>query len=152
MIYVPLHIIAVQGDECEIWNTDSEDIDEAPEDAEFLLEEHVTCSNEQRALIQWLLIFILSFQAFYHLTDRAIECLYNFIKAFLGMLGRVYSNCFEIGQAFPASLNKAHILFDHKAKFRKYVTCKRCHSICFMADCIEIQGSQRVAKTCYLFN
>ena len=129
-----------------MWNTDSED--EAPEDLEFVLEEQVACSNEQRALVRWLLIFILSFQAFYHVTDRAMECLYNFIKAFLGMLGHLCSNCVEIGKVFPASLNKARIQFDYRAKFHKYITCKRCHSICFMEDCVETRGSQKVPKTC----
>ena len=91
-------------------------------------------------MVQWLLVFLSSFQAIYHITDNAIDVLYRFLKAFFKVLG----HCFSIELSLPSTLRSG----SYVARFRKYVTCKRCHSIYHMDECLEKQGSRQIPKTC----
>lgn len=130
-----------------MWETDTEECNEFEEfPEEIILEEQDTQSNKYKTLIQWLLMFLFGFQAFYHLTDRAIEVLYRFLKAFLEVLGHLFSP--ELSRAFPASMSKSRMILGYTTKFRRYVTCKRCYCVYLMADCLETRGSRQVTKTC----
>lgn len=131
--------------EYEVWNTDSEgeDSDDLPE--EFVADEPDThCNNKYKALLQWLLIFILGFQAFHHLTDHAIEGLFKFLKVFLGVLGSLCSTCAEIGRAFPSTLSKTRKLLGCVNLSMSLVSV----AIHSLTDCIEKVGSRQAAKPC----
>ena len=130
-----------------MWNTDSESesCEDAPE--EFIVDDEAP-NDEYRSLIQWLLIFITSFQSFYHLTDHAVEGLYSFIKAFLRVLGSICSACKQLSSVMPGTLNKTRKLLGYTSKFHKYVTCKQCFSVYSLVDCVEKVGSRHVSKPC----
>ena len=107
------------------------------------------CEQDQKAvaLAKWLTTFLLFLQMKFHLAASLLSLMFNFLKLFLKVLGRFSSFVLEISKAFPTSLYQAQKqCIIHK--FQRYVTCKKCHRIYFMSDCVEGIGRYKKAKPC----
>ena len=81
------------------------------------------------ALSRWLLVFLVHLQAQFHLSDGILGALLRFLKAFR-VLGRFSSLCAGMAQNVPSSLYKlSHSYGPLRNSFRRYVVCRKCHSI-----------------------
>ena len=82
------------------------------------------------ALSRWPLVFLVHFQAQFHLSNGILGALLKFLKAFFRVLGRFSSLCAGIAQNVPSSLYKlSHTYGPLRNSFRRYVVCKKCHSV-----------------------
>ena len=123
---------------------------------EFILDE--TCTSECEvgeesedstmcALSRWLLVFLVHLQAQFHLSDGILGALLRFLKAFFRVLGRFSSLCAGITQNVPSSLYKlSHSYGPLRNSFRRYVVCKKCHSISIKI--VEGCGNHLRSKCC----
>ena len=94
----------------------------------------------------WLVKFLSHFQSLFHLSDKAMEYLIKFLAAFLLILGRFAPICLKVADQFPQSLHQFYK--GVQPTFMKYVTCRRCHRIYSMANCIEGHGIHQRGKEC----
>ena len=137
----------------EVWSeTDETDIsdnedDVPPEEFQGFDESQDRSAN---ALVGWLVRFLFLLQARFHITDRVTNHLFQFMKVFLAVLGRLYSACSGLRKLFPATLYQAQKKYHnlHLMKFSRYVVCKRCHRIYHLSECIDGRGSNQHGKTC----
>lgn len=86
-------------------------------------------------------------QALYRLSDKVIACFIKFLWAFFTVVGRFSQTCAEIAKSFPLSLYKAKKIIV-KPKIRRYVVCRKCHSLYFMKDCIFGASTAQCSKNC----
>ena len=61
-------------------------------------------SEEEDAIIQWLLIFLLRLQAKHYIPDAAVQCLVKFLYIFLRIIGRYSTTIANIASKFTISL------------------------------------------------
>jgi len=137
--------------------SDLEEVWSEEEDQTFL--ENLECEEEppsahtqlqaghskSKALAMWLLHFLLSFQAVYHISDKALAFFLKFLSVFFSVLGQFCKISAEIAGFWPSSLYQAKLCIS-KPKFRKYVVCKKCHKIYYFSECIEGSRSAPSSK------
>lgn len=104
-------------------------------------------SHQSSALAQWLALFLLRIKSVHRLSDTVISCLFKFLWVFIYVLGRYSSVCAEIVKSFPSSLYKANKIIS-KPNIRRYVTCRKCHTLYFVKDCILNCGTAETGKKC----
>lgn len=138
---------------CEIWNEDEEETvsdiirqyeEEPVPDAEIQMG---TIQGHSRALSTWVLHFLMFMQASFHLSDNVVSYFIRFFHVFFLVLGRFCGVSAEIAQCFPSSLHRAK-LFENRVDFRRYVVCKKCHSVYLFSDCVEGFRGARRSKVC----
>ena len=139
---------------CEIWSDNEEEVLQDIEEYEVenapVLEPDMRtyiADKKSKSLSIWLIKFLMVMQAIYHLSDNVISCFLSFFRVFFSVLGRFCKNCSDIAQYLPLSLYSAK-LHENTLKFRKYVTCRKCHRIYFLSDCIEGAKNAQRSKTC----
>ena len=133
----------------ELWTDEDQDDNSDLEHSLPDPADNLDTQNDQYVLIQWFLQFLFHMQSIYHLADNVIDLFIRFCKAFFSLFGRLYSSCYEIGQAFPRILYSARTFLGfNKKSFRQYVVCKWCYSIYNLSECIEVRGSQQIPKDC----
>ena len=98
-------------------------------------------------LTKWLTVYLLSFQAVFHVSDGAMEFLFQFLRTFLFVLGKISSHCTTIAQFFPKSLYRAKQTTVGRVTFKRYVVCRKCHQLYHIQDCIK-GGSIPTSKRC----
>ena len=99
------------------------------------------------AIVRWLTLFLLSLQAAYHLSNRAINYLFRFLATLFTVLAR-YTVTSNFAQSFPPTLYLAKKRFLNKVKFLRYVVCRKCFKIYKMSDCVEGPVRQPKSKVC----
>lgn len=99
------------------------------------------------AIVRWLTLFLLSLQAAYHLSNRAINYLFRYLATLFAVLAR-YTSTFNFAQSFPPTLYLAKKRFLNQVKFLRYVVCRKCFNIYKMSDCVEGPVRQPKSKVC----
>ena len=125
----------------EVWSfdevTDTSDSEfeitpEVPPDIEPLQQDNHGEDAKTRALTSWFMVFIFLLQAKYHLTNQVICLVLKFLKTFLEVLGRFSTFCYNVAKNIPPTMYKAMKIQKNYVNFKRFVSCKRCHTIyCF---------------------
>lgn len=100
------------------------------------------------ALIQWLLGFILSLQAKYYVSNKAIEFLLRFLHLFFSVLGRFSPFLKTLHDLFPQSLHAMYKSVKYEDNFKKYIVCLKCSKLYTYNESIETIGRQKSSKLC----
>ena len=102
-------------------------------------------SSKAASLLHWLVIFLFSLQARYHISDAAPDVLF---VNFFSVLGRFspFLTCFV--KDFPKSTSFAHRYLGTKAEFIQYELCPKCFSLYSFENCKEKVGSRELSKQC----
>ena len=106
-------------------------------------------SEEENAIIQWLLIFLLRLQAKHYIPDAAVQCLIKFFYIFLHVLGRYSTTIANIASKFPRSLHYLRKHLNLNQDFKKLVVCRKCNSVYSLQECINNSGTVPVARKCF---
>ena len=104
-------------------------------------------SMQSQALSRWVLLFLMFVRTTYKLSNTVISVLLRFFLVFLTVLGQFSTVASGIAHSLPSSLYMAHKR-GNELKFRKYVVCRKCHNIYYMAQCLEGHGSTQISKRC----
>ena len=129
----------------EIWSENEEEIS-ADLETETELPDLRSNSSKSYILSSWLVHFFVVMQAMFRLSDMVIAYFLKFFHIFFKVLGRESSIANEIARYLPPSLYIARKAYDN-FKFRRYVVCRKCHSLYYLSDCIE-GVSQKQSKVC----
>lgn len=99
------------------------------------------------AIVRWLTLFLLSLQAAYRLSNRAVNYLFRFLATLFSVLAR-YTSEFNLAQSFPSTLYLAKKRFLNKVKFLRYIVCRKCFNVYKISDCIEGPVRSPRSKVC----
>ena len=104
LLYMYLHAVS-DSEEIKVWDSasDIEDscVDQLDDDEVPELPSIQASLAEEKALIVWLLIFILRLQANHSIPDVALTCLIKFFFIFFTVIGRTNSYIATIASSFP---------------------------------------------------
>ena len=123
----------------------NESEDSEPDDSETTV-----CSTSHLSFVfaNWLTIFFLRIQSVFHLSDKVISLFLNFLRAFLTVVGQFSSICADIAKHIPSSLRKVKDTLLVKPNIKRYVVCRKCHTLYHMQDVITGVGSAQYGKAC----
>jgi hypothetical protein len=103
------------------------------------------------SIIQWLLYFLLIWQAVCHVSDNGLAWLLRFLLQFLKVLnihltGELLT---ELIAMFPTSLYMVRqiLVLDHD-NFTKYVVCPKCTACYEYSECVHDVDGRHVVKRC----
>ena len=90
------------------------------------------------ALVRWLVLFLMSWQAAFNISHQAMQQLLKFLGRFFYVLAKItYSPVRSyLAPAFPSSLFLIRKYLHLHDKFVTYAVCGRCHSIYKVTECI----------------
>ena len=94
--------------------------------------------------------FIFLLQAKYRLTNQVVSLILKIFKDFLEVLGTFSAFCCNLAKEVPPTMYRAMKALKRDVDFRRYVACKRCHTIYSFKDCINFgsTSSCRISKCC----
>lgn len=93
-------------------------------------------------------MFLLQVHSLFRLPDKVIAFFFKFLKAFFKVVGQSCSLCAGIAKTLPSSLYKAKNTFMTKPNIRRYVVCRKCHTLYYMKDIVVTLGSVQSGKNC----
>ena len=141
----------------EVWSSCSSGIDDTARLSDIENDSPPSSSDidnsigdqQSTALVSWLVGFFLLLQARFHLQNSVLKIIFTFLKAFLVLLGHVYSSCSNLGKLFPSTFYRAQKSCGISSdSFKRFCVCKRCHIAWKLEDCFEGSGNRKKAKTC----
>ena len=111
----------------------------------------VTSSTEtqsQKALVSWIVGFLIHLQAKHYVPYSALSMLLKFLYTLFCVLGRFSAFIAGIVPLFPLTLYhlKKGLPFTHR--FTRFVVCPKCWKIYEYKDCVLVRGSARSNKVC----
>ena len=109
---------------------------------------NVTEICSEKALVRWLLLFILKLQARHYISALAINSLLKFLYVFFSIIGLQSNFVAKLASSFPKSIHLLQIYFGIEEEFTRFVVCKKCYSVCTYESCIDIHGLQKASKKC----
>lgn len=148
-------------DEVEHWNEKDSDLDEDfPEDCRYspdpiLFDEisEETLSQDDQAIIWWVIAFTCVFQTLHSISGTAISWLLKFLGTLLSFLGLYSSNIARVASAFPCTLYQRKVYLQNKVMLPSvcnYVACPSCHNLYKFKHCLERRPhTQVVARVCF---
>lgn len=148
------------GDRHELVNEDwsgSPETHDSEEDFEHQLRENVhndslSFSDKCGVLVFWLLLFLVSWQSGFSVTDSAVEMLLKFLSRFFWLVGTFAENSLiaELAKRFPNTLYKLrkHLGLLNNDDFVKYVVCPKCKTLYDYKDCIQNRCGRQVSARC----
>ena len=88
-------------------------------------------------------------QAAFHISDRAIGCIFRFLATFLVVMSKVFPSISPLATAFPTSLYKAKqsLNLQHQPS-KTFVTCRKRHKLYDMKECVQYHGSSKTSRHC----
>ena len=145
-------IISIYNLECdgeEVWEESSADElqqDDLPSLPDF--ESDTSQTQSAKALILWMLGFLITLQAKYYIPNAAVDVLLKFLYIFISVLSRFSPFLKQICKQFPKSLHSLYKIIQYEDSFQKYVICQKCSHLYKRDECIETVGSQKKSKSC----
>ncbi|EDO42597.1 predicted protein [Nematostella vectensis] len=108
-----------------------------------------TVMSNQKALVTWMLYFLLVWQTSCHLSDNGLEWLLQFLSRFLNVLGMQSSCKLQVASVFPGTLYlmRKYLRLDRDA-FQRYVVCPKCTKLYKPEQCTIIVNGNQVARRC----
>ena len=112
------------------------------------LENDSDITTSEKSLVRRLILFLLTIQSRFYLTDTMLDLMFRFLKVFFTVLGRIHQELADIGKLVPPSLHIARKNYKENDKVRHYVACKRCHSLYYLHECLEGHGQHQRPIVC----
>ena len=119
-----------EGEDSEVWDDDSDD-EASGSGVDNLGDKRFQLSAEGRsssdALVRWLVMFLMSWQAAFNISHQAMQQLLKFLGRFFHVLAKViFSPVLSyLASAFPASLFLTRKHLHLHDKFVTYAVCGR---------------------------
>ena len=148
-------------DSCE--SCEDEDSEDWHEDVDDLLEDmagdeplpepthHQSSVQKLTTLIQWLIYFLLFWQASTKLSDNGLEWLVRFLFQFLHITGETF-NCeylCQLALMLPSSLYLLRKFVNSKRdNFVKFAVCPKCAALYQLENCTRVVGGKIVPNLC----
>lgn len=108
-------------------------------------------SQDQRAVIWWVVAFSCVFQTLHSLSSRGVVWLLKFLGSLLSFLGLYSNEVAKIALAFPSTLHQRSQYLKEKlsvASVCHYVVCPACLNLSKYNHCLEKHGNQILLKSC----
>ena len=102
-------------------------------------------------LLRFMVIFLLSWQAIFRISNVAIDIAFRFIAILLHKLrDLVESNKLRLlAETFPTTMLKAHAFQAiSRGKYQLLVVCRKCHSTYEYDTCLKTSVDKRSTATC----
>ena len=102
-------------------------------------------------LLKFMVIFLLSWQAIFRVSNVAIDLAFKFMGILLHKLSDlVQSNKLRLlAEAFPTTMLKAHAYQAiNRAKYQVLTVCRKCHSTYDSDTCLKTSVDKRSTATC----
>ncbi|XP_077870190.1 uncharacterized protein LOC144363196, partial [Saccoglossus kowalevskii] len=111
-----------------------------------------TTQTDHSHLMTAILLFILSWQKTYVVSDRGIQCLVAFIKHLLLTIATIFNidALTKFVKILPGTLFtiRKFLGLDRDA-FKQYVVCAKCHSVYLFEDCFKTKfNGKKVSLKC----
>ena len=121
----------------EIWHESDDAVDDF-EPSNVAIEDIQEENIDQKALnlVGWITGFFSFLQAVYQVSDTVTGLMIRFIKVLMCILGQFCSVCSDIAKILPTSIYK--FTKNANLQFRRYVVCRKCHSVYFYHDCVDV--------------
>lgn len=135
----------------EVWEDDDDSILDDVGVASPLPPVFCSHSAEMRnvhAIVTWILGFLLSLQAKFHIPDVSIHLLVKFLFVFISVTGHYSTFMKQMADVFPKSISEMLTFVSIDQSFTKYVVCRKCHTLYHYKHCQEKVGSQTKSKGC----
>ena len=148
----PLHLVPIDISEEEIWEN-GEDVEDQSADVSPIPDLPVfnTASSEHVkaiSLLKWLIIFLLSLQSKFHISDSGIDMLLSFLRLFVSIVGQFSTFVAVMAELFPKSRLMAQKFLGIETSFKKFVICPKCFKCYLFKDCWCQLGSNQITKYC----
>ena len=108
-------------------------------------------SQDQQAVIWWVVAFSCLFQTLHSLSSRAVVWLLKFLGTLLAFFGLYSDKIAGIAFAFPSTLYRRKQYLKERlsvASVFHYVVCPVCHNLSKYEHCLEKRGNQLLVKSC----
>lgn len=105
-------------------------------------------SQDQQAVIWWVVAFSCLFQTLHSLSSRAVTWLLKFLGALIAFFGLYSKEIAEIAFAFPSTLYQYLKEWLSVASVCHYIVCPICLNLSKYAHCLEKRGNQVLVKSC----
>lgn len=127
----------------EIWESEDSDNDDTAGE----LNNSVQVSPANIALINFVCMFLLTWQTLFRIPNLAMGLIYKFMSIFLSELGS--QSLMQVYEFFPDTLKKAQIMqsINYNKNFEKLIVCPKCYSTYEQADCIN---GKDIARCSYI--
>lgn len=102
-------------------------------------------------LLKFMVIFLLSWQAIFRVSNVAMDLAFKFMGILLHKLSDlVQSNKLRLlAEAFPTTMLKAHAYQGiNRAKYQVLIVCRKCHSTYDSDTCLKTSVDKRSTATC----
>ena len=103
-------------------------------------------------LIYWLLLFLLSWQCGFSLSDSAVDMLLKFLSRYFWAIGTFDENgaMAKVAKCMPNTFYKLKKLLGvmNNDDFVKYVVCPKCKTLYNFKDCIQKRCGRQVSARC----
>ena len=112
---------------------------------------HNTSTQALTTLLQWLVYFLLLWQATCKISDNGLEWLLRFVFQFLHVMGITCKSEFvcQLAVMLPSSLYLLRQFVDFKRdNFVKFAVCPKCASLYQLENCTRHVGDQIVSSLC----
>ena len=141
----------------EHWDEKDSDIDAdfSPPNHVFdhdVSDDHII-TQDQQAVIWWVVAFTCVFQSLHSLSSRAVVWLLKFLATMLAFMGKYSNEIAGIALAFPSTLHRRSVYLKEKisvASICHYVVCPACLNLSKYEHCFEKHGNRVHIKACGL--
>ena len=141
----------------EHWDENDSDLDAdfpsdvSPHQLLACEEPDANLTQDQHAVIWWVVAFSCIFQTLHSVSSRGVAWLLKFLGALLSFLGLYSNEIAGIALAFPSTLHQRTKYLKEKlsiASVCHYVVCPACLDLSKYEHCLEKYGNRVCIKTC----
>ena len=121
----------VESEDEEIWDEEESAVmaDFEPEPVSLKDLRPPAKQPQATCLVNWIIAFFSFFQVVFQLSDVVTSLWIQFLNILFAILGQFCAICRDIGETLPTSLHAMRSHTSANMNFRRYVVCKKCHSI-----------------------
>ena len=105
-------------------------------------------SQSQKALVMWVVGFLIQLQAKHYIPDNALNMLLKFFYTFFCILGQFSGFVSTMFAHFPSSLHQLKKTLPFSHQFTRFVVCPKCWKIYHYGECVVLSGSRRSSQSC----
>ena len=106
-------------------------------------------SRSQKAIVSWIVGFLIRFKAKYYIPYSALNMLFRFLYTLFSVLGRFSAFFAAIVPIFPSTLYRLNKSLPNTPQFKRFVVCPKCWKIYDYKDTVSVHGSVRKSKLCH---
>lgn len=127
----------------ELWNESEDEITMDIEPELPSIQPQVLSAEERKIQILkvWIIGFLTHLRRVYSISDAVTSLLLKFMSILFGILGQIFPPCSLLAE-LPSLYRMRHILGELK-EFKRYVVCRKCHSVYELDQCKNTNNTSR---------